>query len=99
MEHGDQVLADRVFLSEEELASRGAVLAILSFTRGKQFNMRNVDESRRLPRVRIHVERMMERLKNFKIVAGILALSLIPHAGNIIMIAAAISNLQPGLIK
>ena len=61
--------------------------------------MGNVEQSRRLARVRIHVERMMERLKNFRILAGILPLSLVPHADNILMICAAISNLQPRLIK
>ena len=55
--------------------------------------------SRRLARVRIHVERMMERIKNFKLLAGILHLSLVPHADNIVMITAAISNLQPKLVK
>lgn len=101
LEYGDQVLADSWgFLIEEELASRGATLAIPSFTKGvKQLSMKNVEESRRLARVRIHVERMMERLKNFKILAGILPLSLVPHIDNIVMISAAVSNLQPPLIK
>ena len=100
LEYGDQVLADRGFLIQEELVSRGATLAIPSFTKGvKQLSMKNVEESRRLARVRIHVERMMERLKNFKILAGILPLSLVPHIDNIVMICAAVSNLQPRLIK
>ena len=95
LDYGDQVLADRGFLieEEEELASRGATLAIPNFTKGvKQLSMKNVEESRRLARVRIHVERMMERLKNFKILAGILPLSLVHNI-------AAVSNLQPSLIK
>ena len=100
LEYGDKVLADRGFLIEEELASRGATLAIPSFTNGvEQLSMKNVEESRRLARVRIHVERMMERLKNFRILAGILPLSLVPHIDNIVMISAAVSNLQPRLIK
>ena len=100
LEYGDLVLADRGFLIEEELASRGARLAIPSFTKGKkQLSMRQVEMSRRLARVRIHVERMMERIKNFKLLAEILPLSLEPHADNIVMITAAISNLQPKLVK
>ena len=93
LEYGDQVLADRGFLIQEELVSRGATLAIPSFTKGvKQLSMKNVEESRRLARVQIHVERMMERLKNFKILAGILPLSLVPRIDNIVMICAAVSN-------
>ena len=84
-EYGDLVLADRGFLIEEELASRGARLTIPSSRKGKnQLSMRQVEMSRRLARVRIHVERMMERIKNFKLLAGILPLSLVPHADNII---------------
>lgn len=100
LEANDQVLADRGFLIEEELASRGATIAMPSFTRGvKQLSMRNVEQSRRLARVRIHVERMMERLKNFKLLSNIIPLSLVPHIDNIILICAAISNLKPKLVK
>ena len=35
IEHGDQILADRGFLINEELASRGATIAMPSFTRGR----------------------------------------------------------------
>lgn len=99
-EYGDLVLTDRGFLIEEDLASRDTRLAIPSLTKGKkQLSMRQVEMSRRLARVRIHVEIMMERIKNFKILAGILPLSLVSQTDNIIMIAAAISNLQPKLVK
>ena len=35
IEHGDQVLADRGFTVEEEVASVGGILEIPSFTKGK----------------------------------------------------------------
>lgn len=82
------------------MASRGATLAIPGFTKGvKQLSMKNVEESRRLARVRIHVERMMKRLKNFEILAGILPRSRVPHTDNIVMISAAVSNLEPRFSK
>lgn len=100
LEHGDVVLADRGFLIDEEVASRGARLAMPSFTKGKrQLSMRSVEQSRRLAQVRIHVERMMERLKNFRILANIIPLSMVPHIDNMTMICAAISNLKPRLVK
>ena len=55
--------------------------------------------SRRLARARIHVQRMMKRIKNFKPPVRILPLSLVPHADNIVMIRAAVSNLRPKLVK
>ena len=101
LEYGDPVLADRGFLNRRGVGLTGCLrLAIPSFTKGKkQLSMRQVEMSRRLARVRIHVERMMERIKNFKLLAGILPLSLVPHADNIVMTTAAISNLQPKLVK
>ena len=43
----DCVLADRGFLIEEELATRGAVLRIPDFTRGKaQMSAKDLDMSR-----------------------------------------------------
>lgn len=100
LEHGDLVLADRGFLVEDDLASRGARLVIPSFTKGqKQLSMKSVEQSRRLARVRIHVERMMERLKNFRILAGILPITLVPHIDNIVLIIAAVSNLHKKLVK
>ena len=62
--HGDCVLADRGFLVEEELATRGAVLRILVFTRGKkQMTAKDIDISRQIEHVRI----LIGRLKKFKI--------------------------------
>jgi hypothetical protein len=56
--HGDVVMADRGFLITDELASRGAELVMPSFLRGKQqFSAREVENSRKIANVRIHVER------------------------------------------
>ena len=66
--HGDCLLADRGFLVEEELATRGPVLRIPAFTRGKkQMTAKDIDISRQIAHVRIHVERLIGRLKKFKI--------------------------------
>ena len=65
--HGDLVLADCGFDISDELAFHGATLAILPFTRGKsQLSQREVEEARSLSRVRIHVERIIGRLKVYK---------------------------------
>lgn len=99
IEHGDLVLADRGFLIREELASRGAELLIPSFTRGKtQLSPYEVEYSRRIARVRIHVERMMDRLKNFRILAQKMPISMVPHANNIMTVCAAIVNMHPNII-
>ncbi len=53
----DEVLADRGFLIRDELAACDATLRIPHFTKmKKQLSAQDVDTSRQLSRVRIHVE-------------------------------------------
>ena len=57
---GDCVLADIGFLIEKELATKGAVLRIPVFTRGEALmSAKDVDMSRQLAHVQIHVERII----------------------------------------
>jgi DDE superfamily endonuclease len=100
LEPGDVVLADRGFLIDEDITVRHCSLKIPSFTKGKaQLSQRDVETSRQLARVRIHVERAIGRIKHFKILTSCMSLSLVPHADNVLLICSAISNLHPALIS
>ena len=67
LENGNSVLADREFLIQDELATRGAVLRIPSFTEGKQQLSAEVAWSRKIANVCIHVERVIGCLRTYKI--------------------------------
>lgn len=57
LEPRDEVLVDRGFLVRDKLAAYGATLHIPHFTKGKkQLSAQEVDTSRQLSRVIIHVE-------------------------------------------
>lgn len=100
LEYGDLVLADRGFLVEEDITARNCRLKIPAFTRGKaQLSQKDVETSRQLARVRIHVERAIGRLRHFQILNSSMTISLVPHADNILIICAAISNLHPKLVS
>ncbi|XP_052100440.1 uncharacterized protein LOC127734547 [Mytilus californianus] len=100
LEHGDQVLADRGFLIAEELASRNASLIIPAFTRGKsQLSAREVEQTRKIAHVRIHVERAIEQLKNFQILSSQMGIYLVPHSDSIVTLCSAICNLHPKLVS
>uniref|UniRef100_A0A8C6THM2 DDE Tnp4 domain-containing protein n=1 Tax=Neogobius melanostomus TaxID=47308 RepID=A0A8C6THM2_9GOBI len=100
LENGDLVLADRGFLIAEEITSRNCYLAIPSFTKGKtQLTQQQVETSRRMSRVRIHVERAIGRLKVFGILNGQMHLNMVPHCDSILTICSGICNLQPKLVK
>jgi hypothetical protein len=99
IEHGDVVMADRGFLIRDELASRGACLVIPSFTKGKdQLSPAEVETSRKIAHVRIHIERAMERLKNFRILSQRMSLNMVPHCDSIMTICGAITNMHPNLV-
>jgi len=104
IEYNDMVMADRGFDIADELALCGASLAIPPFTKGKpQLSQREVETARALSNVRIHVERAIGRIKNYKILHSTLPISLIsrPHESElatidkILISCAALSNLHP----
>jgi len=66
LEKDDQVMADRGFLIDDAIAARNAVLIRPAFTKGhKQMPAKSVEDSRQQSTLRIHVERLNERLTNF----------------------------------
>lgn len=100
LEPGDLILTDRGFLISEEIATRGCYLAIPAFTKDQsQLSQQEVERSRHMSRVRIHVERAIGRLKTFKILSTLMSLSLVPHCDSIVTICSAVCNLQPKLVK
>ena len=100
-------LVDRGFDNAEDLALHGTALAIPPFTKGEsQLSQREVETSRALSHVGIHVERAIGRIKHYRILKSTLPISLIkrPHETNytiidkILILCAALSNLNPLLI-
>ena len=105
--HGDLVIADRGFDIADELALVGASLAIPPFTKGKsQLSQREVELSRHLSHVRIHVERAIGRIKRYRILQSTLPIVLLkrPHEtelctiDKILITCCALSNLHPPLV-
>ena len=83
LQHGDLVLADRSFDIADELAMCGASLAIPPYTRGKsRLSQGEVETSRSLSRVRIHVERAIGRMKVYRILQSTLSISLLKRFMN-----------------
>ena len=108
LEQGDTILADRGFTVAEDLGVHGATLEIPSFTRGKQqLSQREVELSKQLSRVRIHVERVIGLLKNkFLVLKGPLPISILKHKGDtkvanidkILTICSALTNLSASIV-
>lgn len=66
---------------------------------GKQLSRKARAITSSIAKVRIHVERAIERLKNFRIFQGNLPLSMVGIANQLVIVWAAICNLLPPLAK
>lgn len=76
-----------------------ATLNIPPFTKGGALNSRAVTKTRRIAQARIHVERAIGRLKNFKILQGVLPLKSHASIEQMVHVCAALCNLDDRLVK
>lgn len=109
LEHGDTVLADRGFTITDDIALRGAKLVIPSFTKGKtQLSQKEVETSKQLSQVRIHVERIIGLLKNkYTILKGPLSTVVVKHKDDtdfaridkLLVVCSALTNLSTSVVS
>ncbi|KAJ0064526.1 hypothetical protein NL108_009496 [Boleophthalmus pectinirostris] len=90
----DEILANRGFTIRDELALCGATLRIPHFTKGKkQLLSEEVETSRRLSKVRIHIDRVIGRWKTFKILTTVIPLSQADLLDDMVIVCAALTNI------
>ncbi|XP_065684684.1 uncharacterized protein LOC136096934 [Hydra vulgaris] len=93
-------LFDKGFNVQDLFLSRQVKAVIPPFLRSKrQFTPSEVYHCKRIARARIHIERVIGRLKEFRLLKNTLPITLVPQFDDIWIIAAAIVNLQPPLVK
>ena len=70
-----------------------------SFARGKkQLSAAEVHSSKRISNVRIHVERVIGRMRNFLILQSTVPLTQVHLLDDIVAIEAAMNNLLPSVV-
>ena len=93
LQEGDSVMADRGFLIDEYLAQKRIQLNIPPFLGGKpQLSPEEEQQTRQIASVRIHVERAIERIKNFRILKYIFANSMANDLNKIWIICCYLVN-------
>ncbi|XP_071392573.1 uncharacterized protein [Centroberyx affinis] len=96
---GDEVLADRGFTIRDLLCERKVKLTIPAFTkRGAQLSEEDTTSTRRIANVRVHVERIICRLKHFRIISQVVPINLAPKIDKILRICASLCNLRGDMI-
>lgn len=100
LEPGDNIMADRGFEIDEDLPE-GVTINLPSFkpTEGKQFSITEVEKSQKIAVARVHVERVIGRIKSFRIIKHVMPLSLQPLAEKIFRVCAFLVNLQTPVMK
>ncbi|XP_063436957.1 uncharacterized protein LOC134718388 [Mytilus trossulus] len=97
---GDEIMADRGFTIDDLLFPLRVKLNIPAFTKNKpQLSAEDVTTTRRIARVRIHVERVIRRLKVFKILSGTVPVSTLKLFHDILLVCSALVNLRSDLIR
>lgn len=83
----------------DELAAHRATLRIPSFTKGKcQLSACEVDISRQLSCVRIHVERVISKWKSFKILQSTIPVSQVSLLDDMVIVCGALTNLCKSVV-
>ena len=99
LEEGDSVMADRGFEIQDLLAKKKVYLNIPPFMRCKdQLSPEEEDETRDVASVRIHVERAIERVKNYNILTQIIPNSMAEDLNKIWKVCALLTNLKGCLV-
>ena len=84
LEPTDEIMADRGFQIKEELELHGAKLTIPAFTKGmKQLSQKDIELSRQITNVYIHVKHVIGVLKNrYTILQYCIPITLIKRMGD-----------------
>ncbi|XP_065296166.1 uncharacterized protein, partial [Dermacentor albipictus] len=98
---GDLILSDKGFPSiRTTVEGSGAVLLMPPFNSGGgQLSAEDIEITYKIASVRIHVERVIQRLNIYHILRNRVPLSLVPHMNKVISVCAALVNMQAPIIK
>ena len=100
LEQNDAIMADKGFTISDLTTPKGIALIIPPFKqKGKQFTPREVELTKDIARLRIHVERQMERIKNFRILQGNIPISQGRKISKLFKICTYLTNLWPPLVQ
>ena len=92
-------MADKDFLIQDLLDPIGVTLNMPpKRDSNRQMSRQEVEQTRRIAAVRIHVERKMEQIKNLRILQCVIPATEWHNANNTVLICAALSNLEPPLV-
>ena len=99
-EPSEELIADRGFTIEDYLSPLGIKLVILSFLKGwEYFTEEEAIKRQQIANERIHVERMIQRLKCFHVFDRVMPLQMIGSLNQISTVCGLLCKFQEPIIK
>lgn len=99
VEPGDEIMADRGFDIEADIPS-GVLLNIPPFLNGQpQLSSEDEAKTRKIASVRVHVERAIARIKNYRILCQVIPLTLAENLEQIWSVCSYLTLFLPPIIK
>ena len=99
-ERDDVLMADRGFPIQEDLLLH---FCNLQAPPGKwtksQMTKTELQKTKEIANLRIHIERAINRIKNFRIFKGTLPITMMQHDDEIVLVCAALCNIKNVLIQ
>lgn len=104
IEPGDAIMVDRGFNITDLLLEKRAKLHIPPFTRRdgsdrKVLTQSEIAKTREIAQLRIHVERAIERMKNYKLLENPIGINLWPLLDQLLVVVAVMCNMEALLLK
>ena len=100
LEPGDEIMADLGFQIKEDVLLCYCSLIVPPGAKDKaQMTLKECKKTKEVANLRIHVERAITRLKEFKILKNLVPINMLPHVDSIAKTCAALCNFQSHLIN
>ncbi|XP_052566321.1 uncharacterized protein LOC120427713 isoform X1 [Culex pipiens pallens] len=97
--HIDEIMCDKGFSIDNELSVRGITLHIPPFLRAPKLTPSEAEINEGIAEARIHVERIMARLKNFTILCDTIEHCIVGNLDDVMTIVCALVNLSKPILK
>ncbi|XP_065919410.1 uncharacterized protein [Dysidea avara] len=99
LEPGDELMADKGFLIQDLLAPLGVRLNVPPLVCSKQqMPMKDVVVTKKIAQLRVHVERAIGRVKEYRILQGVIPSAMWDSLNEVIYVCCMLTNLSPPLV-
>ena len=99
LEPGDEIMADKGFLIQDLLAPLGVRLNVPPLLESKkQMAVDDVVVTKKIAQLRVHVERAIGRVKEFRILHGVLPSTMWDSLNEVIYVCCMLTNFNPPLV-